>query len=226
MKSPIAIVGSRGLRSIGIMALSYLIERLQPKLVAELHSPHFPIIYQTQPSYAAHPDYPGRSGVWLRKGTAELPMIKFYLSNVPRLLLVKGYHANFQGQYEVAEQVLDLLQSYGVRRLFVLAGYGVGEGRVCCAATSLELVDEMRHYGLDTGYEGPFMGFSGLVLGLAKLRGMEGVCLFGRSQPNLEDPELPDPKAAKAVLEKLCEVLDISLDLSGFVGAYATEQRK
>jgi hypothetical protein len=102
-----------------------------------------------------------------------------------------------------------------VTRLFVLAGYGVGEGEVCCAATDPELVDELKKRGIGTGYEGPFIGFSGLVLGLAKLRGIKGICLFGRSQPNPEDPESPDPRAAGKVLEKLADILELDLDLTG-----------
>ena len=210
-----AVVGSRGLRSVGKIALDYLIERFQPKLIDEFYSPHFPMIYQTQPSYAAHPDLPGRSGVWLRHDGVQLPKVEFYLSDSPRLLLTRGYHANFQGQHEVAEQVLDIFEKHSVTRLFVLAGYGVGEGEVCCAATDPELVDELKKRGIGTGYEGPFMGFSGLVLGLAKLRGIKGICLFGRSQPNPEDPESPDPQAAARVLEKLADILELDLDLTG-----------
>lgn len=210
-----AIVGCRGLRSVGKIAVDYLVEKLQPRLIEELYSPHFPMIYQTQPSYAAHPDYPGRPGVWLQHDRIELPKVEFYLSDSPRLLLTRGYHANFQGQHEVAEQVLDIYEKHSVTRLFVLAGYGVGEGEVCCAATDPELVDELKKHGIGTGYEGPFIGFSGLVLGLAKLRGIKGICLFGRSQPNPEDPESPDPRAAGKVLEKLADILELDLDLTG-----------
>jgi proteasome assembly chaperone (PAC2) family protein len=216
MTELVGIVASRGMRSIGIIAMDYLIKKLRPRLIDELYSTHFPIIYETQPSYAAHPDHPGTPGIWLQKGGAVLPKIEFYLSDSPRLLLIRGYHANFQGQYEVAEQVLDTCEKHSVKRIFVLAGYGVGEGEVCCAATDIELVEELKARGVGTGYEGPFMGFSGLVLGSAKLRGIKGVCLFGRSQPSVEDPEYPDPQAAKKLLETLSHVLDLGLDLSGF----------
>jgi len=47
------------------------------------------------------------------------------------------------------------------------------------------------------------------------LRGIKAACLFGRSQPSPEDPELPDPRAAKKVLEKLSSILHLNLDLSG-----------
>jgi hypothetical protein len=216
MTELVGIVASRGMRSVGIIAIDYLIKKLQPRLIDELYSTHFPIIYETQPSYAAHPDHSGMPGIRLQKGGAVLPKIEFYLSRSPNLLLIRGYHANFQGQYEVAEQVLDTCEKHGVKRLFVLAGYGVGEGEVCCAATEIELVEALKARGIGTGYEGPFMGFSGLVLGLAKLRGIKGVCLFGRSQPSVEDPEYPDPQAAKKLLESLSKVLDLSLDLSEF----------
>jgi proteasome assembly chaperone (PAC2) family protein len=216
MNELVGIVASRGMRSIGIIAMDYLIKKLQPRLIDELYSTHFPLIYETQPSYAAHPDYPGTPGIWLQKIGAGLPKVEFYLSLLPRLLLTRGYHANFQGQYEVAERVLDIYEKHNVKRLFVLAGYGVGEGEVCCAATDLELLEELKKHGIGTGYEGPFMGFSGLVLGLAKLRGIKAACLFGRSRPSIEDPEYPDPGAAKKVLETLNRVLDLNLDFSAF----------
>jgi proteasome assembly chaperone (PAC2) family protein len=214
VKEPMAIVGSPGLRSIGKIAVDYLIEELKPRLVAELYSEYFPIFYQTTPSYTPHPDYPGQAGTLLEEGRVELPRVEFYLLPSPKLLITKGYHANFKGQYEVANQVLDLYQEFGVKRMIVIAGYG-GEGReVCCAATDLEFIKELKEYDVDTGYEGPFYGFSGLVFGLGMLRDIKGICLLGRTQPNLEDPEYPDPKAAKTVLERLSTLLNFTIDLS------------
>jgi len=214
VKEPIAIVGSPGLRSIGKIAVDYLIEELKPRLIAELYSPYFPVLYQTKPSYVSHPDYPGQAGILLKGGQVELPRVEFYLLSFPKLLITKGYHANFKGQYEVANQVLDFYQEFGVKRMIVIAGYGMKGKEVCCAATDLELIKELKEYGIDTGYEGLFYGFSGLVFGLGMLRDIKGTCLFGRTQPNLEDPEYPDPKAAKAVLERLSILLNSTIDLS------------
>ena len=77
MTELVGIVASRGMRSIGIVAMDYLIKKLQPKLVDELHSTHFPIIYETQPSYAAQPDHSGMPGIWLKEGRAVIPKIEF-----------------------------------------------------------------------------------------------------------------------------------------------------
>ncbi len=214
VKEATAIVGSPGLRSIGKIAVDYLVEELRPKLVAELYSPHFPILYGTKPSYAPHPDFLGQAGIKLEKGQVELIKIDFYSLASPPLLITKGYHADFKGQYEVAERVLDLYQEFGVKRMIVLAGYGTKGKDVCCAATDLELLEELMKYGISTEYEGPFYGFSGLVFGLGMLRGIRGISLFGRTQPNVVDPEYPDPKAAKAVLERLSSLLNLTIDLS------------
>ncbi|MEM2955532.1 MAG: PAC2 family protein [Nitrososphaerales archaeon] len=214
VKEPIAIVGSPGLRSVGKIVVDYLIEELKPRLVAELYSKHFPILYQTSPSYVSHPDYPGQAGTLLKGRQVELPKVEFHLLTNPELLITKGYHANFNGQYEVAHKILDFYQEFGVKRMIVIAGYGREGKDVCCAATDLELIKELKKYDIDIGYEGPFYGFSGLVFGLGMLREIKGICLFGKTQPSLEDPEYPDPKAAKAVLEILSRMLNLTIDLS------------
>jgi len=67
----------------------------------------------------------------------------------------------------------------------------------------------MGKYDIKTEYTGPFYGFTGLVFGLATLRDLKGVCLFGRTRPNPEHPEEPDPEAAKMVLEKIFQILEI-----------------
>ncbi|MCS7116418.1 MAG: PAC2 family protein [Nitrososphaerota archaeon] len=212
VKEPIAIVASPGLRSVGKIALEFLIKRLKPRLIAELYSEHFPAQHETIPSYIAHPDYPGFAGVLIHENQIIIPKIEFYYLKDPELLLTKGYHANFQGQYEVAKKVLDVYERFNVKRMIVLAGYGVGSKDVCCAATDSELIEEMKKYGIETEYEGEFYGLSALIFGLGRLRGIRGVCLFGRTQPNLEDPEDPDPKGARAILERLSILLNIPID--------------
>ncbi len=214
LDKPTAVAASPGLRSVGRIAVEYLIRKLRPRLFAQIHSSHFPSIHQTKPSYAPQPGLPGTAGVEVGEEGVELQRVEFYWLRMPELVITKGYQANFKGQYEVAEKVLDLYEEIGVRRIIVLAGYGRGEEGVSCAVTHLSIMEEMKRYGLEKGYEGPFYGFSGLVFGLGKLREREGICLFGKVEPNLEDPESPDPDAAKAVLHKLGAILNLKIDLS------------
>jgi proteasome assembly chaperone (PAC2) family protein len=207
-KGSIAIVGSPGLRSIGSLVVDSLIKKLGSNLVAELYSTHFPLIYQTKPSYAANPKFPGIAGINIVAGKAKFPTVQFFWSTSPPLIITRGCHANFEGQYEVAETVLDYFIKAQVRKIIVVAGYGLKGKKVCCAATSHKIMEELKeNYGIEAGYYGPFYGFSGVVFGMAMLREMEAFCLFGKTQPTPEDPESPDEEAAQNVLNQLFSIL-------------------
>ena len=205
---PIAVVGSPGLRSIGKLVMGSLIAKTNAKLIADLYSTHMPSIYETKPSYAADPMLPGMGGVIVESGEADFPKVQFYACSTPSLIITKGYHANFEGQYEVAIKVLDFLAENHVKRIIVVAGYGSKDKKICCAATSKELVAEMKEkYSIDIGYKGPFMGFSGLVFGLSKRKGMEALCLFAGTEPKEDDLEFPDKEASDRALDKLNMIL-------------------
>lgn len=208
LDKPVAIVGSPGLRSVGKLVVDSLIERTRAQLIADLYSTNLPTIYETKPSYAAHPAFPGGGGVIVASGLLDMPKVQFYAAKKPDLIIVKGYHANFEGQYVVAKRVIDFLAELQVKRMIVAAGYGSKEPNVVCAATSQQLLSEIKDkYSIVTGYKGPFMGFSGLVFGLSKLRQIEAVCLFAGTQPNQEDLEYPDKEASERTMAKLKEIL-------------------
>lgn len=209
LENPIAVVSSPGLRSVGKLALKYLVKKVKAKPFAELYSSSFPVFYDTKPSYATMPGFSGKAGVKILNGKVFSPKAKFYFSLNPNLIMVRGYQANFDGQYEVADKIVDVLEDFKVKRMFVLAGYGWEGAEVCCAATNKNLLEEMKKFGLNIGYKGPFMGFSGLVFGLGMLRNIEGICLFGKTHPNPSQPEQPDYVAAKNVYSKLVKILGL-----------------
>jgi proteasome assembly chaperone (PAC2) family protein len=209
IKKPIAIVGSSGLRSIGRLVVDKLIKEVKAELMAELYSSHLPLIYHTKPSYMSHYSLPGVGGVAVNEGQVNLPKVQFYMSSSPSVIVVKGYHANFAGQYDVAEKVIHFLKQRGVKRLIVTAGYGSKTRKVCCAATSQDIIDEMREkFKIEVEYVGPFYGFSGLVFGMSKLENIEALSLFAGTQPNLEDPEFPDPDSSNLILDILRQVIE------------------
>ncbi len=210
LHEPVAVVGSPGLRSIGKLAVDSLIAQTKAQLQAELYSTHLPSVYQTTPSYAAHPSLPGLGGAIVESGNVDLPKVQFYACSNPPLILARGYHANFTGQYTVAEKVVDLLSEMHVKRMVVVAGYGSKEKKICCAANSQTAIDEMKEkFSVGTGYKGPFMGFSGLVFGLSKLKGIEALCLFAGTQPKEDDLEFPDKEASDRIVELLERVLGL-----------------
>ena len=206
---PMAIVGSPGLRSIGKLVVDSLVERLRPELVASLYSTHFPVIYQSEPSYAPDPRFPGFGGALVEAGETSFPKVEFFFHEHPPLIITRGYHADFVGQYEVAEKVLDFYEEAGVRRMIVVAGYVGKDKDVCCAATDSKLIDEAKSHGIEASYTGPFYGFSGLVFGLAKIRGIEALCLFGKTEVVAGDLQCPDEDASRFVLKQLSQLLKL-----------------
>jgi proteasome assembly chaperone (PAC2) family protein len=211
LKQPIAVVGSPGLRSIGELVVEQLVNKTRAELVAELYSTHLPLVYQTKPSYASHYALPGIGGARVKQGQVDLPRVQFYACSSPSMILAKGYHANFEGQYEVADKVVDFLGEFGVTRIIVAAGYGSKTRKVCCAATNPNLIREMKEkFQIEVDYTGPFYGFSGLVFGLAKRKGIDALCLFAGTEPTPEEPEFPDPKSSDAILAVLNQMLSLS----------------
>lgn len=209
LDNPVAIVGSPGLRSVGKLVVDNLISKTNAKLFAELYSPYLPSVYETKPSYAAHPAFPGGGGAITSLGELDLPKIQFYFCDTPELIIVKGYHPNFSGQYVVAEKVVALLAELKVKRMVVVAGFGSKDKKICCAATNQQLLDEMKEkYEIGTAYKGPFMGFSGLVFGLTKLKNIEAICLFSSTQPKEDDLEFPDNDASERVIDKLKQIIN------------------
>jgi proteasome assembly chaperone (PAC2) family protein len=56
----------------------------------------------------------------------------------------------------------------------------------------------------------PIVGTAGLLLGLAKFRKMDAVCLLGETRGYL-----PDPKTAKSIIKVLQRLLGIDVKLKG-----------
>jgi uncharacterized protein len=212
LKEPVAVVGSPGLRSVGKLAVETMIAQTKAQLFAELFSTHLPTIYQTTPSYASHPSLPGIGGANVEAGNLDLPKVQFYASNDPQIILVKGIHANFNGQFTVAEKVVAFLSELGVKRMMVVAGYGSKDKNICCASHTKVAIDEIKEkFGIGIGYKGPFMGFSGLVFGLSKLKGIDATCFFAGTEPVEENLEFPDKEAADRVVKLLNKVLGLNV---------------
>jgi proteasome assembly chaperone (PAC2) family protein len=94
--------------------------------------------------------------------------------------------------------------------MIVAAGFGSKEQKICCAAHNQKALDEMKEkYSVGIGYKGPFMGFSGLVFGLAKPHGIDAICLFAATQPTEGDLEKPDKAASDKIVELLSQMLKL-----------------
>lgn len=203
LKNPVFVEGLPGVGNVGKLAVEHLVDELKAKKFANLVSKDFP------PQVFVQPD-----------GTIKLVDNEFYYWNAKTarqrdLILLTGDYQGLssQGQYEIVDTVLDLLEKFGVKELFTLGGYGMGrlvqKPGVLGATTDLDLVKKMKKFGIQFRQDEPgggIVGASGLFLGLGKQRGMHGVCLMGETSGYLVDP-----KSAQAVLEMLGKILNIEL---------------
>jgi hypothetical protein len=111
---------------------------------------------------------------------------------------------------------LDVAERFGVRRVYTLAAaiteHHPDEPRVLGAATSPELLDELKRHGVVLAGDFYVAGLNGLLLGAAKERDMEGICLLGETVKYAA--KLANPRSSQAVLKVLTGLLQVDIDMS------------
>ena len=204
LSNPILIGGFPGLGSVGQIAITYLRKKLKAKKLADLYSPHFP-----------------HHVVVSSSGRMRLPRAQFYLWRNPQerghdLILVTGdsQAQGYEGQYTVVDAILKYAGQQGAKTVITIGGFriksGSSERKVVSISSNRTLLKKMLKAGAERSPVGnPVMGFAGLALGLARFRRMKAVCLLGETVGYM-----PDPKAAKAVLNVLTQFLDVEVDQS------------
>ena len=163
------------------------------------------------------------------------PASKFYFKRLPAhdLLFFIGEeqpatresaYAEGERAYEMANLVLDVAQKFACHRIYT-SGAAIAithhtlQPKVWAVANQKELLSELRSYDNTIlmskvegrNNQGSITGLNGLLIGAAKRRGIAGICLMGEIPDYLSRMPFPYPKASKAVLETLANILGISL---------------
>jgi proteasome assembly chaperone (PAC2) family protein len=168
----------------------------------------------------------------------EFPSSKFYWRRIKgrNLIFFVGQQQPTEGRsryaegrkaYQMANLVLDVAEKFDCRRVYT-SGAAVTRihhslrPKVWAVPNNEHLIEEVMGYdntvlmsGVEgRGGQGIITGLNGLMLGVAKERGLEAVCLMGEIPYYLQGVGWPYPKASKSVLEVLGKTLDIELELS------------
>jgi len=206
LKEPVLIEGLPGLGMVGRIATRYLIKQLKAKKLAELYSPHFPYYVLVN-----------------KKGSVRLLRGEFYFckneTGENDLILLTGDHQaqTIEGQYDVASCILDFAEKCGVKIAVTIGGYrkeAEETPKVVAVSTNPKLLKKAFQAEAVTSPAGnPIVGTAGLLLGLARFRNIDALCLLGETCGYLRDP-----KAAKSVLRVLQKILTLKVDLSGLEG--------
>jgi uncharacterized protein (TIGR00162 family) len=203
LKNPVLVEGLPGLGMVGRIATRYLAKQLKAKKLANLYSPHFPYYVLVN-----------------KKGSVRLLRGEFYFwkneAGENDLVFFTGNSQaqTIEGQYEVAGCILDFAKRNNVKVVVTIGGYRkeVEEtSKVVAVSTSSELLNRaLQAKAIASPAGNPIVGTAGLLLGMARFRKIEAVCLLGETRGYL-----PDPGAAKSVLEVLQKMLNVKIDLSG-----------
>jgi len=203
LKNPVLIEGLPGMGMVGRIATRFLIKELSAKKFAELYSPHFPYYVLVN-----------------KKGSVRLLRAEFFFWNNPGgendlvFLIGDSQAQTIEGQYEVTNSILEFAAKFGVKSIVTVGGYrkeAEEAPKVIAVATSLELLKRALQAKAITSPAGnPIVGTAGLLLGLAKFKKIDALCLLGETRGYL-----PDPVAAKSVLEVLQNMLGLEINIGG-----------
>jgi proteasome assembly chaperone (PAC2) family protein len=222
---PDMIVGWPGIGNIGVITVDALRQQMEAKELGEIEPWDF--------------FYPNK--VIIRAGVlqdVEFPSSKFYYKKLADrdVILFTGeeqpsgrnrVYAEGGKAYEMANLVLDVAEKFNCRRIYT-SGAAVAlthhslKSRVWAVATERKILAEMKGYAntlLMSEVEGRdnlgnITGLNGLLIGVAKKRGFEGVCLMGEIPDYLSRVPFPYPKASQSVLEVLAAILGVSVDVT------------
>jgi proteasome assembly chaperone (PAC2) family protein len=224
LERPDLICGWPGIGRIGIMAVDYLRRAIAAEEFGEIEPWDF---------------FEPRK-VIIRDGLLkdlEFPSNKFYYQRLKNkdLIIFIGeeqpaeegkLYATGEKAYRMANLVLNIAEKFGSQRIYtsgaaVTQTHHTLKPRVWAVPNSEDLVDEVRDYEntvLMSDIEGrrgqgAITGLNGLLLGVARKRGMKALCLMGEIPYYLQASPWPYPKASISVLEVLASTLGIDIDL-------------
>ena len=203
LRNPVCIVGLPGIGNIGRIAVGYMVHELKAKKFAELYSPYF---------------FPF---VMIHNNMIHTLKNEFYFCKTKNrdLILLIGDCQTYdpKGHYEVVGVILDFLKSIGCKNIITVGGFGTGKvserPKVYGAVTDAEMIKDYKKYGINfdiSGQIGTIVGASGLLIGLSKLYGIDGMVLLGETTGF---PIITDPTAAEEVLKILEKILKVRISL-------------
>ena len=196
IEEPWLVAGLPDMGNVAGLVVGHLNQQLETQLMGEILS------YPSQITYS--------EGVL----TAARPY-SFRASHKNRVVIFTGTdHPAYPAElHELCEGVVDVAVRLGARRIFSVGasfrGQVEGTPAVYGVVNRPELLEELKRAGVAalTG-EGAITGFNGLILGVAGERGVDAVCLLG----DIDDPSVPQPLTARAVLETLQKLTGIKVD--------------
>lgn len=209
LKNPVLVAAWPGMGDVASKAAVYLKDKLAAQEFAEM----------------AASDYFHPSGVWIDDSLIDVPQYpvgKFYYYKNPGdgsdvIIFISDAQPFIEKGYTYATEIIDFAVTLKVKSVYTFAAMPLPiehtqMPEVHAVATGKALLENLTKMNLKTMPTGQISGLNGLILGVAKEKGLEGVCLLGEIP--LYTIQIENPLASMAVLGILSRMLNISVDLS------------
>ena len=189
IEKPIMIAAMQDMGNVGSIVINFINQSLRTKSFRVVNSPH--------PTYVVD-----------KGGYIEIPEEVWNYSYTEDLLVFGGGKGQPQSTSELnqlCQDVINISKRYSAKFIYTLGGFHTNRPiknspRTYVTTTSKELTKQMDRLGVEvTPQRSIITGFNGLILGFAKLNGLEGIGLYGE----LNQPEIPQYRAAISIIKTL-----------------------
>jgi uncharacterized protein len=208
LRSPNLLAAWPGIGNVAMILSNYLKAKLPFKDLGYLEPSYFfdPIGVLVKDNVVEAPTFPQSQFYYWKNDNGDHDLILFIGDDQP---VSKGY--------DLANCVLDVGERFGVGRVYTCAAaitriHHTEPPKVWGVATSHLVADDLEQYNLENASNLQIAGLNGLLLGVAKERALDGVCLLG--EVPVYASRVPNPMAALAVLKVLTTILEIRIDLA------------
>lgn len=208
LKSPVLLASWPGVGNVSMIVATYLKKKLELKSLAEVEPAYFfdPIGVVVRDNIVEAPQFPeNRFYYWKNKAGSN------------DLILFIGEDQPVANSYELANCILDVADRYGVKQVYTCAAalshiHHTEQPRAWGVGTNQEMAQLLREHELVQKGNLQISGLNGLLLGVAKERSIDGICLLG--QVPMHTTRIPNPMASLAILRELTKMLGIEIDLT------------
>ena len=224
LSGPVMLCGWPGIGGIGLAAIETLRRSVGARLFAEIEPWEFfgPKAVVIEAGILKELRFPTSRFYAGRLGARD---VIFFVGEQQPADSGAGY-AKGRKAYDMANMVVELGERLGCRRFYTSGAavtriHHTARSRVWAVPNDASLLEEVRGYDNTIltsaiegrGRRGTITGLNGLLLGVAKKRGHQAICLMGEIPYYLQAIPWQYPRGSKAVLELLARIFDTDVDL-------------
>jgi len=195
-----------GISNVAMIVANYLLKKLDFKDLAEVKAANFfdPIGILVKDNVVEAPQFPeSKFHYWKNSGSGS------------DIILFTGEVQPSTKGYEMANCVIDVGLRFGVKRIYTCAAaltrmHHTEQPKVWGVGTNITLAEELGKYDLAQRGNLQISGLNGLLLGVAKERDIDGICLLG--EVPVYATRIQNPMAALAIVNDLIRIMGISID--------------